>query len=237
MKEQNLTGHLVDLRSFFIRSGVILFIGFCMCWFYVDELFAFVRMPIVDFLPNQALIFISPTEKFLSYIKVAFLSSVFFSIPFLLYQLWIFVAPALYKKEKKFMLAFLFIGSFLFALGVGFVYFIVFPNAFGFLLNFGSSADQAMISIAEYLSFFFIMFLVFGSAFEMPLVFSLLAIMGLVSSKFLSSSRGYAIVLLAVASAILTPPDIFSMVFMLVPLLLLYEVSIFFVKILEKKVD
>lgn len=235
MKEQNLISHLVDLRSFFIRSAVILFIGFCVCWFYVDELFAFVRMPIVGFLPNQALIFISPTEKFLSYIKVAFLASVFFSIPFLLHQLWVFVAPALYKKEKKFMMAFLFIGSFLFVLGVSFVYFVVFPNAFAFLLNFGASTDQAMISIAEYLSFFFIMFLVFGIAFEMPLIFSILATMGLISSKFLKSSRRYAIVLLAVASAILTPPDIFSMVFMFVPLLILYEVSIFFVSILEKK--
>lgn len=235
MKEQNLIDHLIDLRSLFVRSAIILFTGFCVSWFYVDELFAFVRMPIVDFLPNQALIFISPTEKFLSYIKVAFLSSVFFSIPFLLHQLWIFVVPALYKKEKKFMLVFLFLGSFLFILGVGFVYFIVFPNAFSFLLNFGSSADQAMISIAEYLSFFFIMFLVFGLAFEMPLIFSILALTGLVSSKFLASSRRYAVVLLATASAILTPPDIFSMVFMLVPLLLLYEVSIFFVKVLEKK--
>ncbi len=154
---------------------------------------------------------------------------------FLLYQLWVFVAPALYKKEKKFMAAFLLIGSALFVLGGSFVYFIVFPNAFSFLLNFGSSADQAMISIAEYLSFFFVMFLVFGSAFEMPLVFSVLAVMGIVSSQFLTSSRRYAVVLLAVASAVLTPPDIFSMVFMLAPLLLLYEISIFFVKILEKK--
>lgn len=235
MKEQNLTEHLSDLRSFFIRSAIILSLGFLACWFYVDELFEFVRMPIVGFLPNKSLVFISPTEKFLSYIKVTFLSSVFFSIPFLLYQLWVFIAPALYKKEKKFMLAFLFIGNFLFVLGVGFVYFVVFPNAFEFLLNFGSSTDQAMISIAEYLSFFFIMFLVFGLAFEMPLVFSILAIMGLVSSKFLKSSRRYAIVILAVASAILTPPDIFSMVFMLLPLLCLYEVSIFFVNVLEKK--
>ncbi|MBE8221143.1 MAG: twin-arginine translocase subunit TatC [Bdellovibrionales bacterium] len=236
MKKQSLTDHLIDLRSFFIRSAFILLIGFCVCWFYVDELFEFVRAPIVGFLPNQALIFISPTEKFTSYIKVAFLSSVFFSIPFLLYQLWIFVAPALYKKEKKFMLAFLFIGSFLFTTGVAFVYFIVFPNAFSFLLSFGASADQAMISIAEYLSFFFVMFLVFGAAFEMPLIFSLLAVMGILSSKFLKSYRSYAIVLLSIASAILTPPDIFSMVFMLIPLLLLYEISIFFVKILEKKV-
>ncbi|MBE8162438.1 MAG: twin-arginine translocase subunit TatC [Bdellovibrionaceae bacterium] len=235
MKEQSLTAHLVDLRSFFIRSAIILCIGFCFCWFYVDELFAFIREPIVGFLPNQALVFISPTEKFISYIKVAFLASVFFSIPFLLYQLWVFVAPALYKKEKKFMAAFLLIGSALFVLGGSFVYFIVFPNAFSFLLNFGSSADQAMISIAEYLSFFFVMFLVFGSAFEMPLVFSVLAVMGIVSSQFLTSSRRYAVVLLAVASAVLTPPDIFSMVFMLAPLLLLYEISIFFVKILEKK--
>lgn len=236
MKEQNLTEHLIDLRSFFIRSAAILFIGFSFCWFFVDPIFAFIKVPIMDFLPNQALVFISPTEKFLSYIKVAFLSSLFFSMPFLLHQVWIFIAPALYKKEKKFMLAFLFMGSFLFALGVSFVYFIVFPNAFEFLLNFGSSNDQAMISIAEYLSFFFIMFLVFGIAFEMPLIFSILSLMGLVSSKFLKSSRRYAIVLLAVASAILTPPDIFSMIFMLLPLLFLYEISIFFVKITEKKV-
>lgn len=236
MKEQNLTDHLIDLRSFFIRSAFILFIGFCFCWFFVDQLFAFIKIPIIDFLPNQALIFISPTEKFLSYIKVAFLSSLFFSMPFLLHQIWIFIAPALYKKEKKFMLIFLFMGSFLFILGTGFVYFIVFQNAFEFLLNFGSSVDQAMISIAEYLSFFFIMFLVFGIAFEMPLIFSILSLMGLVSSKFLKSYRRYAIVCLAIASAVLTPPDIFSMIFMLIPLLLLYEVSIFFVQITEKKV-
>ena len=141
-----------------------------------------------------------------------------------------FIAPGLYDKEKKYGIAFISFGTILFLLGISFVYFVVYPLAFEFLLNFGDGKDQAFISIGEYLSFFTTTTLVFGVAFELPLVLTMLGLLGIIDHHFLASKRRYAIVTLALLSAFFTPPDVISQVLMLIPMMALYELSILAVR-------
>ena len=232
---QTLVEHLADLRKCLIRSLIAITVGFCLCWAFSEQIFDFMRKPIEPFLKEGGLVFTAPMDKFLAHIKVCLLASIIVSCPFWMYQLWLFIAPGLYEKEKKYGLAFIFSGSFLFLLGVSFVYFIVYPMAFDFLMNFGGGTDAPMITISDYLSFFTTTTLVFGAAFEMPLILTILGVLGVIDHHFLASKRRYAIVILAALSAFITPPDVISMFAMLVPLSLLYELSIFLVKMFGTK--
>jgi len=232
---QTLVEHLSDLRKCLLRSIIAIVIGFGACWIFSDQLFDIIRQPIAPFLKEGGLIFTAPMDKFLAHIKVSLLASAILSCPFWIYQVWLFIAPGLYEKEKKYGIAFIFSGSFLFLLGVSFVYFVVYPMAFDFLMNFGGGVDAPMITISEYLSFFTTTTLVFGAAFEMPLVLTILGILGVIDHHFLASKRRYAIVIMAALSAFITPPDVISMFAMLVPLTLLYELSIFLVKVFGEK--
>ena len=157
------------------------------------------------------------------------------SCPFWLHQLWRFIAPGLYPSERKFGLVFISVGSVLFLTGVTFVYTVVYPMAFKFLMGFGGGVDKPMITISEYLSFFVTTTLVFGAAFEMPLILTMLGVLGVIDYKFLKEKRRYAIVLLAALSAIVTPPDVISMLMMMGPMVLLYESSIWAVYLLGRK--
>ncbi len=232
---QTLVEHLADLRKCLIRSLLAIVAGFCACWIFSEQIFDFIRQPIAPFLKDGGLVFTAPMDKFLAHIKVCLLASVIVSCPFWMYQIWLFIAPGLYEKEKKYGVAFIFSGTFLFLTGVSFVYFIVYPMAFDFLMNFAGGTDTAMITISEYLSFFTTTTLVFGAAFEMPLILTLLGMMGVIDHHFLIKIRRYAIVVLAALSALVTPPDVISMFAMLVPLTLLYEVSILLVKTFSRE--
>ena len=232
---QTLVEHLADLRKCLIRSLIAIIVGFCACWAFSEQLFDFIRQPISPFLKEGGLVFTAPMDKFLAHIKVCLLASIIVSCPFWLYQIWLFVAPGLFEKEKKYGIAFIFFGTFLFLTGVSFVYFIVYPMAFDFLMNFAGGTDTAMITISEYLSFFTTTTLVFGAAFEMPLILTILGIMGVIDHHLLRRMRRYAIVIMAALSAFVTPPDVISMFAMLAPLTLLYELSIFLVKTFAPK--
>lgn len=234
---QTLVEHLSDLRKCLLRSVIGIVIGFSICWIFSEQLFNIIRQPIAPFLKEGGLIFTAPMDKFLAHIKVSLLASIIISCPYWIYQIWIFIAPGLYEKEKKYGVAFIFSGSFLFLLGVSFVYFVVYPMAFDFLMNFGGGTDTPMITISEYLSFFTTTTLVFGAAFEMPLILTILGILGVIDHHFLASKRRYAVVILAALSALITPPDVISMFAMLVPLCLLYELSIILVKAFGGKRD
>ena len=234
---QSLTEHLGELRTRIIYVAYILLAGFGLCYGFSEYIFNFLRAPIVPFLPasDKGLHFTGVLEKFMAHVKVSFLAGVVLTSPLWLYQLWRFIAPGLYAREKKYAVSFIVSGIGLFLSGVAFSYYVVFPMAFKFLLGFGGETDTPMITITEYLDFIFKFFLAFGAAFEMPLVITFLGIMGILDTQFLKQNRRWAVLILAVVSAIVTPPDALSMLALFVPLLLLYELSIILVRIFGQK--
>lgn len=234
-QQQSFYEHLTDLRKILVRIAWILAIGFGVSFLFREEIFNILRAPIAPYLPDNGLVFTAPTDKFIAYLKTCFLSAALITSPLWLYQLWLFIVPALYKHEKKYAAYFIFFGTILFSLGACFVYFFVFPMAFEYLLNFGGTTDRPMITINEYLEFFVVTTLVFGAAFEMPLVLVIFGMMGIIDDVFLRSRRRIAIMVLAVLSAVITPPDALSMLALLVPLVFLYELSIILVKFLKPK--
>lgn len=234
-EELSLVEHLTELRKRLIYILLGVFVGFLACWGFSEYIFDFIRMPIRPHLPSDGLVFTAPMDKFMAHIKVCLLASIVLTSPFWVYQLWAFVAPALYKEEKVFGVFFILFGTTLFLLGVSFVYFVVYPLAFKFLMTFGGDVDKPMITISEYLSFFITTTLVFGAAFEMPLILSILGRLGVVSAAILKKYRRHAIVLLSAMSAVFTPPDVISMILMMIPMVGLYELSIFLVAVTEKK--
>jgi sec-independent protein translocase protein TatC len=234
--ELSMTEHLAELRVRLIWVAWILLAGFGACYGFSEYIFNFLRAPIVPFLPanDKGLHFTGVFEKFMAHVKVSFLAGVLITSPLWLFQVWKFIAPALYIKEKKYAGAFVFSGIFLFLSGSAFAYYIVFPFAFKFLLTFGGEVDKPIITIKEYLDFVFKFFLAFGLTFELPVVLTFLGIMGLIDHKFLSKNRRWAIVIMAVVAAVITPPDAISMLSLLAPLVLLYEISVILVRIFGK---
>lgn len=234
---QPLFEHLGELRDRIIKCAYAVFICSLAAWFFHDQLFDLIRHPIQPYLTNTGggLMFTHPTDKFVAHIKISVLAGVIAACPIWLYQIWRFVAPGLYAHERKYAAGFIISGTLLFLTGVCFVYFLVFPAAFKFLLGFGGDVDKPMITIEEYFSFFTTTTLVFGLCFELPLVLVLLGVIGLIDDKTLRKNRRYAIVLLALLSAIVTPPDILSMMMLLVPMVGLYEISIWIVAAFIRK--
>jgi sec-independent protein translocase protein TatC len=235
-KEQSFVEHLVDLKKCIVRVLWILLIGFCACIYFSEHIFDFIRAPILPYLSNSGgLVFTAPIDKFMAHIKVSFLAGAVLTCPLWLYQIWMFIVPGLYQHEKKMGVYFISFGSLLFLLGVGFVYKIVFPMAFKYLLTFGGVTDVPMITINEYLGFFITTTLLFGLSFELPLLLTILAIIGLIDANFLRAKRRMAIMLIAILCAVVTPPDAVSMLAMLAPMLILYESSILLVSWMGKK--
>lgn len=237
LPEESLVEHLRELRKRVVYALLGIIIGAGLSWIFKEQLFDLIRKPIEPFLTTEqkGLVYTGLMENFLAYVKVSLLGGVIISCPFWLYHLWQFISPALYKSEKRYAVSFIFVGSALFFLGVTFVYFLVYPIAFDFLLGFGAGKDQALITVGEYLSFFVRTTLLFGVAFEVPLVLTILGIMGLVTADFLAANRRYAFLFLCVLSAVMTPPDPLSMLMMATPLALLYEASIWSIRILVKE--
>ena len=232
---QTLTDHLVELRDRLIKAAYAVAIGTVLCWLVHDKIFDIVRAPVVPFLEDGKLVFTNPMDGFVANVKLAVLGGILLACPVWLYQAWMFVAPGLYSHERKYSAMFIGSGVALFSGGVLFVYFLVLPMAFGFLLPFAGEAAKPMITISEYMSFFTTMTLVFGAAFELPLVLVLLGLIGIIDATFLRKNRRYAIMILAVVSAVITPPDALSMLMLLVPLYVLYEVSIICLVVIGKK--
>ncbi len=226
---QSLTDHLTELRYRIIRIAISVLVMTIVAWNFADRILDKIIQPVRAYVPNGKLVFLSPTDMFGTYIKVAVMAGVILSCPFWIFQLWKFISPGLYAHEKKYSALFIGSGVGLFLLGCSFCYFLVLPAALHFLLTFGSGEGQAMITFTEYLSFFMTMILVFGASFEMPLIIVILALFGIVDQTFLRDKRRYALVILAVIAAIVTPPDLASMMMLLVPLYILYEASIFVV--------
>lgn len=236
-KETAFIEHLRELRTRVVYILALIIMASVVAWIWREDLFDIVRAPIAPYLPKTGggLSYTGPMESFFGYVKVAVLGGILLSCPLWLHQIWLFLAPALYSKEKKFVAGFIFSGTALFAFGALFAYYVVFPLAFQFLLGFGEGKDQPIITISEYLAFFMRTILLFGLAFEMPLILTFLGMMGIITDQFLAKKRRHAVLILAVLSAVLTPPDPLSMILMLIPLYGLYELSIFCVRILQPK--
>lgn len=233
----NLTlfDHLGELRTRLVYSLWAVLVATFAAFHFADRIFEYVKKPIEPYLPQGGLIYTAPIDKFMAYVKLAVVAGVVVACPFWMYQAWKFVAPGLYRKEKGIATGFIVSGTALFLSGVSFAYFVVLPMAFRFLMTFGSAEDKPMIAIDSYLSFVTQITLMFGLVFELPLVLTTLGLLGVVSSTFLKEKRRFAIVGMAAVAAIVTPPDAMSMILMLGPMWLLYELSIFLVIMVEKR--
>lgn len=226
--------HLHELRIRLTRSAYGIFAGMIACWTYSEAIFNYLRLPIAEYLPTGGLVFTAPMDKFMAHLKISFVCGLLLTSPFWLYQLWSFIAPALYKKERKMAAGFVFFGTVQFVMGLAFSYYVVLPMAFQFLMNFGGSIDKPMITIDNYLGFLVHTAVVFGLCFQMPVIIAFLGLIGVVSQRFLREKRRYAVLVISVISAVAAPPDALSMILLLVPMCLLYEVAIIIVGYLER---
>mgnify|MGYP003953416463 CR=1 FL=1 len=237
--------HLTELRSRLLKSIIYLFAFFIICYFFSENIYAFLVEPYAEAVKedevNRRLIFTALHETFITYLKVAFFTSIFITSPIILIQIWKFIAPGLYKNEKKALLPYLVATPTLFLLGGMLVYYLVMPLAIKFFLTFESTAQisglpiQLEAKVNEYLSLIMRLIFAFGISFQLPVLLSLLARVGFIDSKYLKKRRKYVVVIIFVVAAVLTPPDPITQIGLGIPLLILYELSILSVKIIEKK--
>ena len=218
-----LTSHLEELRKrmMIMLSGI--FVAFIACWGFSQQIIDAVSAPVVPFVNN--LQFDTLTDPFFTHIKASLFAALFFTFPLSLSQIWLFIRPGLFKREKTVVWPFLLLSYPLFIGGALFFYFLVFPFAVEFLVNFDKTLVPSL-RVGDYLSFTIRLLFVFGLVFEMPLVSLLLTRLGIITPEYLSRSRRYAIVIIFIAAAILTPPDVITQVMLAGPLLILFEISI-----------
>jgi sec-independent protein translocase protein TatC len=230
-----LVEHLIELRNRLMISVLAILIGFLACYGFAEELFTFLVLPLRKILgPDAKMIYTGLHEAFFTYIKVSFFAGLFLSFPVILAQFWLFVAPGLYKHEKQVFLPFLIITPVLFFLGGALAYQFVFPLAFKFFLGFVTPTIEALPSLKEYLSLVIKLIFAFGLVFELPVGLLLLIKAGAISTAGLVAKRKYNIVVAFVAAAILTPPDPFTQVFLAIPIMFMYEISIIIGRRFEK---
>jgi sec-independent protein translocase protein TatC len=232
------TAHLEELRDRLIKSFIAVGIGFVACYGFKERLFDILVFPLIKVMkPGEKLVFTGLPEAFFTYLKVSFLAGLLLAAPVIIYQFWMFVAPGLYKKERVLLLPIVFLSTLFFVGGAFFGYFIVFPWGFKFFLGFATETIRPLPSMKEYLSFSSKLLLAFGLAFELPIVLTFMAKIGLVSVAFLKKNRKYALLLFFIGAAILTPPDVVTQIMMAFPLMFLYELSIIGARIFGKKPD
>lgn len=227
--DQPFIAHLQELRRRLLLMLAAWLLASAFCYGWASELFAWLSAPLRQALPAAGgIVFIQATEPFFSYLKVALLAGALLALPVLLWQLWAFVAPALYVHEKRLAVPFVLSGCLCFGGGAWFGFQLVFPAIFSFLLALGTEGGlaQPMLSMAGYLSLASHLLLAFGLVFEMPVVSFFLSRCGLISGELLARQRRYAIVVAFVFGALLTPPDVFSQIALALPFILLYELSI-----------
>ncbi|MBA4367059.1 MAG: twin-arginine translocase subunit TatC [Desulfobacterium sp.] len=230
------TAHLEELRTRLIRCFIAIGVGFAISYGFKEKLFEILMSPLVTVMKGETkMIFTGLAEAFFTYMKVAFLSGLLLASPVIFFEFWMFVSPGLYKKERKVLIPIMVLSTAFFLGGALFGYFIVFPYGFEFFLGFANENILALPSMEEYLSFVSKMLIAFGLVFELPLVLTFMARLGIVSVDFLKTNRKYAILVIFIVAAILTPPDVISQVMMAVPLMFLYEIGIIGARMFGKK--
>jgi len=235
-EKQPFLSHLEELRKRLVAIFIGVGAGFVVCYIFSDQLFKLLVLPLKAVLPEgDKLIFTNLPEMFITYLKVSLIAGVLLTAPFIFYQLWLFIAPGLYRREKKYVFPFVIFSTILFVGGALFGYFVVFPFGFKFFIGFSNDYVKALPSVKQYFSFSIKLLFAFGVVFELPLVVFFLAKMGLITPEFLKKQRKYAVLLIFIVAAILTPPDVATQLMMAVPLLILYEIGIIVAKIARKK--
>lgn len=234
--QMTLWEHLEELRRRLIICFITLFAGFLVCWFYRETIFSVVQAPFLKFVARgDKLSFISLTEPFFVYMKVSALAALIFTSPILITQVWLFIAPGLYKKEKMYAVPFIFFSTIFFLGGCVFCYYYVFPFACRYFLEVGSQFKQD-VRVNDYFSLFSKLTLAIGLIFEIPILAFFLARIGIINHHFLLNKFKYAILVCFIISAIITPtPDVVTQTFLAVPMLLLYVLSILIAWIFGKK--
>jgi sec-independent protein translocase protein TatC len=234
--EGTLISHLLELRTRLMRAFLAVILVFIPCAFYSNEIFAYLSQPLLRELPaNAALISTSITAPFTTPLKLSFVAGLVIAMPYVLYELWAFVAPGLYRHEKRFAVPLLVSAIVLFYVGVAFAYFVVFPLIFNFFVHTAPPGVQMMADITMYMEFVLVLLFSFGLAFEVPVAVVLLVAMGIVQIEKLKQIRGYVLIAVFIIAAILTPPDAISQTIMAVPMYLLYEAGILFARLLKPK--
>src|SRR5918995_3546239 len=243
-RQMPLLDHLIELRNRLIYSCAAILVGFLICYFFAEHIYAFLVRPLAEIYQGQTgrrMIYTGLTEAFFTYLKVAFWAGAFLTFPIVAAQLWLFIAPGLYRNEKQAFLPFLVATPILFFMGGAIAYYVVFPLAWRFFVSFETAGGPETLPIelearvGEYLSLVMKLIFAFGLSFQLPVALTLMGRVGLVSSEALSRNRKFAIVGVFVVAAIITPPDIISQVTLAIPILILYEISIFAVRIVERR--
>ena len=245
INQASFVEHLTELRSRLLKSFIYLFIFFIVCYIFAEDIYSFLVNPYAEAVKDdevqRRLIFTALHETFITYLKVSFFAAMFISSPIILAQIWKFIAPGLYKNEKKALLPYLIATPTLFLLGGMLVYYLIMPLAIKFFLTFETPAQVGVLPIEleakvnEYLSLIMRLIFAFGISFQLPVLLSLLARVGFIDSEYLQKRRKYVIVIIFAVAAILTPPDPITQIGLGIPLLILYELSILSVKIIEKR--
>ena len=241
-----LISHIIELRDRLKWAVLFFFLAFCFCYYFANVIYDFLVDPLYKIylkngVENPRMIYTALTEAFFTYLKVSFYGALFISFPVLAMQIYKFAAPGLYKNEKKAFLPFLIATPILFGLGAALVYYFIFPLAWNFFLGFQTSTAEAGMAIEleakvnEYLSLVLKLMFAFGLAFQIPVALTLLARAGLVTSSQLKKKRKYAIVIAFVVAAILTPPDLISQIGLGIPIIILFEISIYLAVIFENR--
>ena len=235
-EKQPFFSHLKELRDRLVICIIAVAIAFIFTYYFKEKLFDFLMQPFIKVMPaKSSFVFTGITEAFITYFKIAIVAGIFLAAPVILYEFWMFVAPGLYENEKKYVYPFIFSGSLCFILGALFCYFVVMPNIYRFFVSYAQDFVTPMPDLKEYMGLTLKLLIIFGLIFELPLVAFYLSKAGIVNAKMLAKKRRYAILTVFIVSAIITPPDVVSMILVAIPLWGLYELGILIAKVFGKK--
>ncbi len=234
-QEQPLIAHLVELRSRLLRALLAILVVFSCLFYFANDIYTFVATPLQKFLPEgTSMIATEVASPFLTPFKMTLFTSVLFAMPFLLYQIWSFIAPALYRNEKRIAIPLLISSVLLFYAGMAFAYYVVFPLVFGFFTSVAPEGVTVMTDMGKYLDFVLKLFFAFGFAFEIPIATVLMIWAGVISPSELAKKRPYVVVVCFILGMFLTPPDVISQSLLALPMWLLFEVGILFGRMVYK---